>query len=73
MDLEKIMQKKVTRKDFLKSIGFIMLAILFFPRKALSFVSENSYIDQKINEKTQNTPNKKVTLEDLKAIEIIDD
>ncbi len=73
MDLEKLMQKKITRKDFIKSIGFILLALIFFPRKALSFVSEKSYIDQKIKNKPKEAPTQKIMLNGVKAIEVIDD
>lgn len=73
MDLEKLMKKQITRKDFIKSIGFIILAIIFFPRKALSFIGENSYIEQKIKNEDETEPKDAIMIKGIKAIEIIED
>ncbi|MCC7574295.1 hypothetical protein KO361_01785 [Candidatus Woesearchaeota archaeon] len=52
MDLEKLMQKRISRKDFLKSIGFILLALIFFPKKALAFLdkTDNTQIRTEIRQ-----------------------
>jgi hypothetical protein len=65
MNLEKLMQKKISRKDFMKSIGFILLALVFFPKKALSFIEEEK--------ETKNNPDGSVTINGIKVIELIKD
>jgi hypothetical protein len=47
MNFEKLMNRKVSRRDFLKSLGFVLLALVFFPRKAFSFLGDDSSFDEK--------------------------
>lgn len=78
MDLEKLMKKKVSRKDFMKSIGFILLALVFFPRKALSFITDNSYIEQKRKEETNTDTTKEdpfskgIVINGVKVMEVVE-
>ena len=67
MNLEKLLNKKIDRKTFLKSIGFILLALIFFPRDALSFLNE----EQKNKKDEKNKEG--IYINNIKAMEIIDE
>ena len=73
MDLEKLMRKKVSRKDFLKSLGFILLALIFFPRKALSFFNENEVQQKSQSLKQFNSEGEKVKVNGVQVMEIVDE
>jgi hypothetical protein len=73
MNFEKLMQKKITRKQFLKSLGFILVAIILFPRKALSFLDDSNKqeIIQEIKESDKIQQN--IYLDGVKVMEVIEE
>lgn len=62
MNIETLMNKKITRKDFIKSLGFIIFTLVIFPKNALSFFNEESENELE-----------KIYVDGRKAIEIIDE
>ena len=65
MDMNNLLQKKVSRKDFIKYIGFFILAVLLFPRKALNFVNEN-------NSSIKSSETNEIKIDGIKVMEIVD-
>ena len=76
MDLEKLMNKKISRKNFIKSLGFILLALVFFPRKALSFMNferDDEKVKKEIKEELKEENFKDgFYVNGVKVIEVID-
>ena len=62
MNIENLMNKKISREDFIKSLGFILLVLLLFPKNAVS-----------IFDKENETDLEKKLINGKKAIEIIDE
>jgi hypothetical protein len=75
MNFEKLMQKKITRKQFLKSLGFILVAIIFFPRKALSFLDDTTKQDiiQELKETEKEKIQQNIYLNGVKVMEVIEE
>lgn len=58
MKIDSLLKKKISKKDFLKSLGFILLVLIFSPKNTLSIFEE---------EKSE------FMVDGKKAIEIIDE
>ena len=70
MDFEKLMKKKVSRKTFLKSLGLILLMMLFFPKSALTFMKEDT--NKKDINKEDSFKNN-VVINGVKVMEVVDE
>lgn len=60
MDINKILEKRISRKDFMKYMGFFILAILLYPKKALNFMNEEESFK------------KEIKIDGIKVMEIVD-
>lgn len=63
MDIKSILDKKITRKDFLKSIFIILAVVVFFPKNSLSLLSG----------KEKETSKQNFEVDGKQAIQVVDE